>query len=242
MKMKKPLIAMTARMGWFEEQYKVYVNQSYYDAISNAGGIPVVVGYGSTEDFEAIADQFDGLLVTGGEDLDPATYHQKKHESVECTDPRLDDMDLQLIRLFDQRKKPIVGICRGIQSINVAFGGDLIQDINTQYSQLREQGHQQYKAVPKVNIESTFHTNTFVKGTLLAELMEETHDVNSYHHQNIDHVADGFKINSWSDDGLAEGFERDNILAVQWHPERLTWDPCHRSIFEVFVKKCTEKE
>ena len=236
--MNKPMIALTARMGWFEEQYKLYVNQHYYDAVAQAGGIPVMVGYACKEDLTAIADQFDGLLVTGGEDLDPATYHQKKHVSVSCTDPRLDDLDLQLIKMFEQRKKPILGICRGLQSINVAFGGDLIQDINTQYSQLREQGHQQYKMHPKPAIDATFHNNTFVKGTVLHKLLGDEHAVNSYHHQNIDHVAKGFIVNSWSDDGLAEGIERDNILAVQWHPERLTWDEGHRSIFEYFVSLC----
>ena len=147
--MKKPMIALTARSGDFDGQTRIFDNQTYFDAIAQAGGIPVLVTYGDDEDYKMIAERFDGLMVTGGEDLDPALFHQPAHPSLELTDPRLDTLDLRLIQLFAAKGKPILGICRGIQSINVAFGGTLIQDLNTQYPAMRAAGHQQHKAVPK---------------------------------------------------------------------------------------------
>ena len=139
--MKKPMIALTARIGEFQGQNRIFDNQTYFDAVALGGGIPVLVNYGSDEDYEAIAERFDGLLVTGGEDLDPALFHQSAHPSVELTDPRMDTLDLELIRRFAAKGKPILGICRGIQSINVVFGGTLIQDLNTQYPAMRPPGH-----------------------------------------------------------------------------------------------------
>lgn len=236
--MKKPMIALTARSGDFDGQTRIFDNQTYFDAIAQAGGIPVLVTYGDDEDYKMIAERFDGLMVTGGEDLDPALFHQPAHPSLELTDPRLDTLDLRLIQLFAAKGKPILGICRGIQSINVAFGGTLIQDLNTQYPAMRAAGHQQHKAVPKPAMDATFHDNTFVEGTKLYAMFGPCHAVNSYHHQNIDQVADGFVVSSWSEDGLAEAIEKDQILAVQWHPERLSADPCHRAIFESFIQEC----
>ena len=236
--MKKPMIALTARIGDFQGQNRIFDNQTYFDAVALGGGIPVLVNYGSDEDYEAIAERFDGLVVTGGEDLDPALFHQLAHPSVEVTDPRMDTLDLELIRRFAAKGKPILGICRGIQSINVVFGGTLIQDLNTQYPAMRPAGHQQHKAEPKPAMDAPFHDNTFAEGTLLYELFGPRHAVNSFHHQNIDRVADGFVVSSWSEDGLAEAIEKDKILAVQWHPERLTADPGHRAIFETFVRQC----
>ena len=93
--MKKPMIALTARIGDFQGQNRIFDNQTYFDAVALGGGIPVLVNYGNDEDYEAIAERFDGLVVTGGEDLDPALFHQLAHPSVELTDPRMDTLDLE---------------------------------------------------------------------------------------------------------------------------------------------------
>ena len=119
----------------------------------------------------------------------------------------------------------------------MAFGGTLIQDLNTQYSAMRPAGHQQHKAEPKPAMDAPFHDNTFVEGRCCMNCSVRGMG-NSFHHQNIDRVADGFVVSSWSEDGLAEAIEKDKILAVQWHPERLTADPSHRAIFETFVRQC----
>ena len=95
------------------------------------------------------AVSYTHLDVYKRQDLDPALFHQSAHPSVELTDPRMDTLDLELIRRFAAKGKPILGICRGIQSINVVFGGTLIQDLNTQYPAMRPAGHQQHKAEPK---------------------------------------------------------------------------------------------
>lgn len=236
--MNKPIIALSARMGFFEGQNRIFDNQSYFDAVLAAGGIPVMVSYGEREAIQQIAQRFDGLLITGGEDLDPALFHQSRHPATQTTDPRLDELDLGLIEEFAARNKPILGICRGIQSINVCFGGTLYQDINTQVSSLRPQGHQQNKAKPGLPMNATFHDACFEPGTRLYALFGERHPVNSFHHQNIDQLAPGFTVCARSEDGLIEGIEKEGILAVQWHPERLIHDPKQLTLFQTFVAQC----
>lgn len=239
--MNKPMIAVTARLGFYDGQNRIFDNQTYFEAVTMAGGIPVMVTYGSQEDYRRIAEQFDGLLVTGGEDLDSALFQQPMHPSVTTTDARLDELDLCLIRLFAEAGKPILGICRGIQCINVAFGGTLIQDLNTQWLGLRTQGHEQHKMNPKRRLDETSHEVTMTAGTQLEVILGPTHEVNSFHHQSVDQLAEGFIVSAIStEDGVIEGMERGNILAVQWHPERLVSDAAELALFQHLIHACAQ--
>lgn len=237
--MKKALIASTARMGFYEGQNRIFDNQTYLDAISLAGGFPIIVGYGTKEDYQRIAMLCDGLLITGGEDLDPSLFNQIKHPTTICSDPRIDELDFGLIEAFHQLNKPILGICRGLQSLNVYFGGTLYQDINSFYPHHLPQGHLQNKQTPPIPGNQTSHSVTFLENTTLYSIFGQKHTVNSFHHQNIDYCPSCFSISAMSEDGLIEGIEMgDQILAVQWHPERLVWDEKHLQLFTHFIKQC----
>ena len=176
-----------------------------------------------------------GLLLTGGEDLDPSLYGELKHPSVHGTNPRRDATELALLAAAREFRRPVLAICRGIQLINVALGGTLVQDLES----LRpsEIQHDQPHAR-----EDRTHRVSITAGSKLASATSATAMmVNSYHHQAIDRLATGLRVTATAPDGVIEGAEVHDpdwwVLAVQWHPEDLTadartWD---RGIFKAFA-------
>ena len=147
-----------------------------------------------------------GLLLPGGGDVDPALYGQEDRGSAGI-DRALDDRELEAVRLFASLHRPILGICRGVQVINVAFGGTLHQDIP---------GHS------RIRDEDRIHGSFTVDGEL-KELYGERFPVNSSHHQAVDVPGRGLRPVQWADDGTVEALRHDSlpVLGVQWHPERL---------------------
>ena len=234
--MSKSFIALSSRSRIDPNTNRIfYDNESYFEFIRLGGGIASVVHAVNEEDAKEIAEKFDGLLLTGGEDVNPSLYHEENTHS-EGIDIDIENSDKYLYFAFKVAKKPILGICRGIQIINVLEGGTLIQDILSYDS--TKLNHAQYKTDPPHGMHDYAHTCTFVKDSTLYQLFGDKHEVNSFHHQVIKDLAPYFKATAYSEDNFIEGIEKDNILAVQWHPERLTHDRCHLNLAKYFIDKC----
>ena len=219
---------------WDDEKESLWMLPGYMDGIREAGGIPLM--FPLTEKEEELGQLIglvDGILFTGGHDVSPEVYgEQPLNEGVICCQRR-DEMERIVLRLALEKQKAVLGICRGIQLINAALGGDLYQDLPTQYSTKTE--HHQTppydKAVHKVKL---------LEGTPIWELLkEEELSVNSYHHQAVRTPAPGLSVMAISEDGLIEGLYKEDesfFWAVQWHPEfSYRTDRKSKKIFEAFI-------
>lgn len=186
--------------------------EEYLKALSSVGLEPVR-GY-----TEVNFDDFDALLVPGGPDIDPSFYGQENIAS-RGMDYDFDRETLKCIDYFVKHDKPILGVCLGMQFLNIYFGGTLNQDI---------EGH-------KFKDGTVFHTIKFVKGTVFHKIYGDTADTNTLHHQAIDKLGEGLIVNGRTDDGIIEALtnEKGNILAMQFHPEKMM-DMGGFKIFEYF--------
>lgn len=200
---------------------------AYPKAIKQAGGTPILIR--PEVDAEALIPTLHGILIPGGADVDPALYDQPNTAS-EGIDPATDDLDLRLIRLAQRHHLPLLGICRGIQVINVALGGSLYQDLPTQRD-----------ASVNHNVKKPLkgHPVRLEPNSRLAGILGTQAEVNSYHHQGLDCLAKGLRAVAWSEDGLIEAIEGENLLAVQWHPERMTELSEVQALFAEFVNACS---
>ena len=207
-------------------------SSAYSHAIAMAGGIP---GLLCEEAPEAAAELYDALLLTGGGDLEPSLFGETKLNDTVNIDPARDAFEMPLVRAFLAAGKPIMGICRGEQVINVAMGGTLYQD-------LREQlGFVHYD--PKLR-----HFVHTTEGSVLRRLFGETFRVNSTHHQAVRDLGEGLRATALSPEGIIEAYEHEAlpILGTQFHPERLCGEngqgvtPDFLSLFEHFVALCRE--
>ena len=228
--MKKPLIALIPQV---DEEGRWWMNPDYLNSVARAGGIGVVLPLtGDVENLEEIARRFDGFLFTGGPDVDPAFYGQEKEAFCGEICPERDDMEMKLFRLVYDLDKPILGICRGIQLMNVALGGTLYQDLPSQFpSEVNHRvlGKPLAREVHEILVED------LPFGDLPQRLM-----VNSRHHQAIDRLAPGLKVRARATDGGIEAVycpEKPQFRAVQWHPENFQND-LSRCIFEEFIGFC----
>jgi putative glutamine amidotransferase len=188
---------------------------------------------------EALAGA-QGLLLTGGSDVSPSRYNEAQHAAVVDVDPARDEFEMGLISEARRLKLPIFGICRGIQVINVAAGGSLVQDIPSQVTGALEHRF----TVPPHQPYSLAHELWLEKDTLLERLMRErlsdadACEVNSRHHQAIKRVAEGFRVSATAPDGVVEAIEDPSIpfcLGVQWHPENFWRTGEFRPLFEGFL-------
>lgn len=237
----KPFIAIAARCEMRDNIQWVLTTQAFFRAVTLAGGIPVMIYHECTKDYHRIAEAFDGLLIPGGDDINPALYHQKKYTVERIASEQIDQLDIQLIHVFHDIRKPILGICRGMQCINVAFGGTLIQDIAAEYNYILSADHDQRKIKGITDYENTVcHEITCMPDTELFSIYGEKDMVNSFHHQCIDQLAKGFMPSAYSkNDNIIEGIEMSNILGVQWHPEWLLKNAKSLALFQHFIDKAT---
>ncbi|MCX6360112.1 MAG: gamma-glutamyl-gamma-aminobutyrate hydrolase family protein [Armatimonadetes bacterium] len=210
---------------------------AYARAVIAAGGTPVLLP-NLTTNIEALLERLDGLLLAGGEDICPERYGEaKRHPKVVVT-PARDDLEIPLARLAVQRGLPVLGICRGIQLLNVALGGTLYQDLPDQRPSCVV--HRQTDARHLGT-----HGLTAEPGTHLAVLVgPEPLRVNTFHHQAVRDVAPGLVISARAEDGLVEALETADgrVVAVQYHPEDMA-PVCPRSaaLFAGFVTRCGEE-
>ena len=215
--MDKPLVLLTAgiKEGSRGLPY-LHLYQNYADSVTAGGGIPLPVSTAHPEDLERLADLAQGLLLTGGEDVSPACYGQEDRGRCGPADPWRDKVEWALCGLFVQRRKPIRGICRGLQLVNVYFGGTLVQDLATDLG-VDHPDH-------------SVHPVDARPGSWLEKTFGPRFSVNSYHHQAVGELGRELVPAAFSMSGqVVEGFAHESlpILAVQWHPERM-WGPGRR--------------
>ncbi|MHB8626635.1 MAG: gamma-glutamyl-gamma-aminobutyrate hydrolase family protein [Aggregatilineales bacterium] len=209
-------------------------------ALLAVGASPVIIplGMGGAQLREIYA-RLDGVLLAGGHDLNPASYGQSLHPKTEGVDPARDECELIMARWALADRKPVFGICRGIQALNVAAGGTLIQDVTeTVPHAIRHQ------YAPEKPRDYVAHDIDTLKGTRLAKILGQRARVNSFHHQAIERVAPGFHVSACAPDGVIEAIEPDDgafAVGVQWHPESLIdTDPTMRALFETFIAQADE--
>lgn len=237
MKNGKPVIGLCSSYVKNEKVEQIFLNEDYLRAIRHFGGIPVVIPATAGEEEQAmLLEHCDGLMLTGGNDIDPALYGQTVWNDTVEPAPERDASEKRLCDLALARNLPILGICRGLQFLNVYFGGTLYQDIPTQYEtevlhRMAEPYHRSsHNCLPEM-------------GSPLCELVGAGEiGVNSHHHQAVKAVAPGLAIMGRCGDGIVEALwkpEAKFLWAVQWHPEKL-WDiePSSARIFEAFIEAC----
>ena len=213
--------------------------EDYRQAILHVGGEPRVLDASMSVD--AALTGVDGLLLTGGEDVAPAKYGEAPHATVVDDDPGRDDFEIALIAAARARRLPIFAICRGVQVLNVACGGTLVQDIPSQLPGSLEHS----LPIPPNQPYSLAHDVWLEKDSLLSKLMGErlsdadTCAVNSRHHQAVKDVAHGFRVCATAPDGVIEAIEDPSVpfcLGVQWHPENFFRTGEFRPLFEGFLE------
>jgi putative glutamine amidotransferase len=221
------------------------MGQRYVVALTGAGAIPWLIPLlpGDEAALRAIYEQLDGVFLTGGVDVDPTNYGEPRHQLCDRTDPARDWTELLLIRWSLADRKPVFGVCRGIQTINVACGGGLYQDIAAQRPEAIK--HNYIPTADNYSRDYLAHSVHIEKGSHLAELLGgEQVQVNSMHHQGIKTLAPGLRATAHAPDGLIEGVENPDagfLIGVQWHPEELAEQHApHRRLFTAFIEACNE--
>lgn len=233
----KPVIGITTDI---ETEGKQVLDHNNVQAIIRSGGLPVILPTGIDNDVKQLSTMLDGLLLTGGGDINPMIFGEEPHKHLEEVSPSRDSIEIAIFREMLKLNKPILGICRGLQIINIALGGNMYQDIYSQRDvpllQHSQKAHR-------------YHQSHFVqvkKGSLLESISNtEQIKVNSYHHQAVKDVPLPLIISGVASDGTIEAIESTEhpfVLGVQWHPEGLAEnkDAVSLDIFERFIEKCRE--
>ncbi|MBR4623646.1 MAG: gamma-glutamyl-gamma-aminobutyrate hydrolase family protein [Clostridia bacterium] len=219
----------------------LWMLNDYFDALYEAGAVPVMLSITDDEkDLASLAEKLDGLLITGGQDIDPALYGEEPHEKLGSLSRLRDKMETKLTDAFLKADKPVLGICRGMQFLNVYFGGTLYQDIPSQYE--TDIAHDMEKPYDRF-----VHAVTIKKGTRLADILHPGEiGVNSLHHQAIKDLAPGLTADAVSEDGLIEGIEHNDysyVIGVQWHPEFMhLFNENSKLIFRSFTDAAKSKK
>lgn len=227
----RPMIGIISSFD--PENMSYFVKHDYVSSVNLAGGVPVLWTREQRESIPELLEQVDGVLIPGGADVSPLRYGENPIVEVSYSVEEQDLFEIEVVQRCIECRKPMFGICRGAQVINVALGGTLYQDIYKQAGATL--CHRQDM---KLRSERT-HLINIKQGTMLHDLMKCTSlAVNSYHHQAVKDIADGLKITAWSEDGIVEAFEAEKypVLGVQFHPENLTKvQPCFLRMFQKLV-------
>jgi gamma-glutamyl-gamma-aminobutyrate hydrolase PuuD len=214
--MSRPVVGITtyltpARFGAWEEEAAL-IPAAYVNAIEAAGGRPLLVPP-STKGIEETLDRLDGLLFSGGSDLDPELYGQEAHPETNGIVPERDRAEIALLRAALERDMPVLAVCRGSQVLNVALGGDLVQHLPEIV------GDEKHKHTPG---EFADHDVDLVTGTRVQEILGDHAPVKSHHHQGYGKIGDGLREAARAEDGTIEALEdpsRRFAMGVLWHPE-----------------------
>ena len=214
------------------DEYRSGISREYSEAVIRAGALPFLLPV--TTEQQAIWEQvsrMDGVLLSGGYDIAPSYYGQQPHRSLGKVDGMRDEYEMKILEAAMAQKKPVLGICRGIQLMNVYFGGTLLQDVLSAGPQIF--GHDQTceRHLPSHEIE-------IAPGSWLEGIYGQRAMVNSFHHQAVDAVAPGFCVTARTGDGIIEAMEDParNCYAVQFHPEMMAEkDSKAQAVFDAFV-------
>jgi putative glutamine amidotransferase len=243
--MSHPLIGLTTRNGKNEEDNSIVVlGAAYVDAVRAAGGVPILIPSGiSGEAFQTLFERLDGILFTGGGDIAVERFNGDPHPSIGDVDPARDSVEFSLLGAAVKNRKPFLGICRGMQLVNVGLGGTLYTHIPDQLPGAGK--HDFHDGYPR---DYMAHRVEVQSGTRLAAIVGElSFPVNSLHHQGAKNVPAALIPTAFSPDGLVEAVELPGHpfgLAVQWHPECIPDQPSSMKLFRAFVgaaEQCREK-
>ena len=214
----KPIIALTCDI---DEESRIRLLQSYCDAIRIGGGIPIIIPPTSDEtQITELLEQTNakGVVLTGGADIDPIFFNEEKHPKIGRISRQRDEYEFAVLEVAEKYAIPVLGICRGLQVINVAYGGTITQDMPSQLGDSYASHDQQIPTTKAV------HKVTFTPNSQIASLFEQKElDTNSHHHQSIGKIGNNLVITGKTDDGIIEAIESKTAktIAVQFHPERM---------------------
>lgn len=239
-----PRIGITMRLEL--ETRRFYLGRDYSEAVEAAGAVPVHIPLIAKKAYiETVVERLDGVFLPGSDsDVDPSLFGEEPHPKLKNVVPEKDHTDRLVLEAAERIGLPILGICYGMQALNVARGGTLIQDIDSQV----EAGLKHEQGRP---LDRHSHAIEIDRDSILGRMPTVSRNgnsvrVNSHHHQAIGKVGDNLRAVAWAKDGIVECIqdERDDrfVLGVQWHPE-LAWDrdPLSREIFESFVDRCRKR-
>ena len=236
--MARPVIGLTAYprdVGGHDCGRIEGLDDRYIRVVVAAGGVPVVLPVLEPSAAGLVLGRVDALVLTGGGDVEPHHYGQGVATDLIDTDPRRDQFELALAREAEARRLPTLGICRGMQCLNVAFGGTLHQSLEVLYP-ASDHGR---------SIDEIVHNVEVIADTRLSGLVGAGPiEVNSRHHQSIDRCAPGFAVSALSADGVVEAFDRTDqwwALGVQWHPEGLGGTPTTAALIEALVQQASAR-
>ena len=237
----QPLIALIATRQTHLKRAPTYeIPKAYLDAILTAGGLPILLPTSlPITALPELVNRFDGFVLSGGGDVDPALYGGHLDATVHSIDPERDAFECALIPLVLQADKPLLAICRGAQILNVALGGSLYEDIPSALpAALR---HDWYPNIPR---DYLAHTVEIEQGSRLAEILGTRKlRTNSLHHQAIRQPAPALEVVAYAEDGIIEAMElagKRFAIGVQWHPECLPEEPAMQRLFSEFVNAARE--
>jgi len=239
--MTKPIIGvapgtLAVDSQMFPGRQRDYVNRVYLRSITDNGGIPLMLPVTTTlATIDRYVGLIDGLLLCGGQDVDPLKYGEEPLEKLGGIDPQRDTYELALIKAVHAAHKPIFGICRGLQILNVCYGGTIYQDLSYMPTGQGTIKHLQAQ-LPAYGMH---HVQVTTSSTLADFLGETVLTVNSFHHQTLHKIAAGFKAVATAPDGVVEAIEATTgglQLAVQWHPEEMqAVNPVMARLFAKFI-------
>lgn len=213
-----------------------YLSDNYANSVTAAGGIPMLLlDYADREDLCRLLAQADGLLISGGNDVDPQFYGEVDQGVCGSLMPQKDAQEIFLVREMLKQRKPLLGICRGMQIFNVAMGGTL-------YPHLPSQGSFHGHALINYPMQTASHRVSITAGTQLATVFsKQSLPVNSFHHQGIHMLGSSLRVSARAEDGLIEAIEHVDArfaIGVQWHPEKMFDDPAQQALFQAFIRAC----
>ena len=241
----KPIIAIISGLkrnkeaGVFEGELYSYITQEYVDAVEMCGGIPFIIPLQEKiEDVEKLLNAADGIILPGGNDIDPSFYHEETR--AECGEifHEVDQLYLWVIELAEKLNKPLLAICKGHQMLNIAYGGNLYQDLHVQKKDVEEHSQEIARHLP-------FHEIQIKKDSILYDIFSDKTMVNSFHHQAIKDLSEDFDIVAESSDGIIEAiFKKEGswMLGVQWHPEMMASNVEQmKAVFQLLIDQCQKR-
>ncbi len=239
MKNNKPIIGLTSNILKIEGYNTTTVFLSYSEAIKKTGGIPLIFPLGNEELAKVWVSMVDGILLTGGIDVNPKFYNEPPSEDLGDTHKGLDQSHFQIINEARKQGKPLFGICRGAHLINVAVGGSLYQHVE---EDKEDDNSDDLEHLSNVERPKPVHTVHLEKDSQLYSIVKKDKmDVNSFHHQGIKELGEGLKPVAKAEDGLIEAFEgiNESIMGTQFHPEELRkHDASMDKLLEHFIDVC----
>lgn len=217
----KPVIGITGNISQILGDHRNAFNVNYSplgfsQAIEKAGGTPIILPITHSENALEMISILDGILFTGGEDVSPSNYREEPRMVIGATSPERDQAEIRLLKEAMRQKKPILGVCRGMQLINVVLGGSLYQDLS-------ENPNITIQHVQKTKPQYPTHSIQVKDNSHIATIFTSGDYVNSFHHQVLKDIAPGLDVTAWSHDNVPEAIEmfddNQSIIGLQWHPE-----------------------